>query len=149
MGIFGGRAYSRAMSARLTLDHMCRLAAERGGACLSTQYVNSATALEWACALGHRWKAVPSSVRQGHWCKQCADARRRFSLAELERLAAARGGKCLAAVYVNSQTRVEWLCADGHRWLAIPNSVRRGSWCAACARTTASRHRTSEGAHCP
>jgi hypothetical protein len=38
----------------------------------------------------------------------------------LSSLASTRGGKCVAKTYRNSQT------------FAIPNSVKRGSWCPEC-----------------
>lgn len=110
-----------------------RIAARRRGACLSESHKNSLTALEWQCANGHRWRAIPNSIRQGHWCKQCADAKRRKTLEEIQELAAKREGKLLSATYVNSQSSVLWQCAIGHRWKAIPNSVSQGSWCPQCA----------------
>lgn len=118
----------------LTLKHMRDLAARRGGACLSRKYENAYTALEWRCAQGHRWTALPSSVRQGHWCKRCADAERRLSPQQIAALAAARGGRCLSTDYVNSQSPMLWECAHRHRWRAIANSIKRGSWCPLCAR---------------
>ena len=117
---------------RLTLTDMQRAARSRGGRCLSRRYVNSYTPLQWQCAGGHRWRAIPHSVRQGHWCKACAIDRRRQGLDSLSSLASSRGGKCIAKSYRNSQTKVGWECGSGHRWFAIPNSVKRGSWCPEC-----------------
>src|SRR5574343_336296 len=37
------------------LPAMRQLALSRGGACLSSHYVNARTPLRWACALGHEW----------------------------------------------------------------------------------------------
>jgi len=30
-------------------------------------------------------------------------------------------------------TKLRWRCVDGHKWEAIPDSVKRGSWCPYCA----------------
>jgi hypothetical protein len=57
---------------------------------------------------------------------------RKLNLAELKEVAAGRGGECLATVYRNAHTRVQWKCARGHCWWAIANAVRRGSWCPQC-----------------
>jgi len=56
----------------LTLDHMHKTAALRGGKCLSKRYSNSRTKLLWECAKGHQWRSRPVTVRKGHWCPRCA-----------------------------------------------------------------------------
>ena len=117
---------------KLTLAQIQEAAGRRGGRCLSETYVSSLTLMDWECAEGHRWRAVAHSIRQGHWCKRCADAKLRHSVAQLHAVAAERGGKCLLISYVNSQAKVEWQCAMGHRWLASFGSVKAGTWCRSC-----------------
>lgn len=53
-------------------------------------------------------------------------------LEEMQSIAAARGGELLSTFYINSQTKLLWRCAEGHTWEAIPNSIKRGSWCGPC-----------------
>lgn len=120
------------MPKKLTLEVMQALAASRGGACLSDAYRGADKKLLWRCARGHQWQALPHSVRQGHWCGRCALERRRKSLAELAQLAARRRGRLVSSGYINSQTHVRWRCHVGHEWNAIPNSIRRGTWCPHC-----------------
>ena len=47
------------------------LAKERGGRCLSKKYLNGSIELEWCCANGHRWKAIPKVLVNGSWCPTC------------------------------------------------------------------------------
>jgi hypothetical protein len=61
----------------LGLPLLQEIAATRGGACLSREYVNERTALWWGCANGHRWKTTPNKVKRGTWCPKCASIRRR------------------------------------------------------------------------
>jgi len=117
---------------KLTLEEIRRDAARRGGRCLSETYVDSLTLMDRECAQGHRWRAVAHAIRQGHWCKRCADARLRHPPDEVHELAAARGAKCLSERYTNSQAKLEWQCALGHRWRSSFNSVKQGSWCPQC-----------------
>jgi len=57
----------------LTIEFMRQVAIERGGLCLSDQYLNSKTKLLWKCSLGHVWGAIPSNVvNRGSWCPICA-----------------------------------------------------------------------------
>jgi hypothetical protein len=116
---------------KLTLAEIQADAARRGGRCVSETYVDSLTLMEWECAQGHRWKAVPHAIRQGHWCKKCADERLRFPVQAVQEVAASRGGQCLSA-YSNSQTKLEWQCGNGHQWWATFASVKQGSWCPQC-----------------
>ena len=126
---------------KLTIDEIQRDAARRGGRCLTESYVDSLTLMEWECAEGHRWRAVAHAIRQGHWCKRCADERLRHPQHTVHAIAAMRGGKCLAERYTNSQAKLEWECLHGHRWAASLNSVKQGSWCPQCkALTRESRH---------
>jgi hypothetical protein len=49
-------------------------------------------------------------------------------------VAEGRGGVCLSTEYVNNKNHLRWRCEEGHEWDAIPNDVKRGSWCPECAR---------------
>lgn len=55
-----------------TIEDMQKLAAERGGKCLSTSYQSVHKKLLWECAEGHRWKTVPAVVIRGNWCPDCS-----------------------------------------------------------------------------
>ncbi|WP_449701810.1 zinc-ribbon domain-containing protein [Acidicapsa acidisoli] len=55
-----------------TIEEMRRIAKSRGGRCLSVKYINSRAKLAWQCKKGHQWEALPSSIKQGHWCSRCA-----------------------------------------------------------------------------
>lgn len=59
--------------ARLTIEEMRRLATERGGKCLSNEYLGSQAKLLWECSKGHQWEATPSSVKhRKSWCPKCS-----------------------------------------------------------------------------
>lgn len=59
-------------SLRLGIEKMHAIAHERGGRCLSTEYVNTTTKLTWECHRGHVWRAIPGSIVRGSWCQSCA-----------------------------------------------------------------------------
>ncbi len=62
-----------------TLEEAIQTAIERGGKCLSTEYINGSTKLHWLCGKGHSWHARYSNVRQRTWCPVCAIIRRTSS----------------------------------------------------------------------
>ncbi len=119
-------------NARLTLFDMKTLAIQRGGECLSKEYINNRTKLRWKCKEGHDWEAPVLHVKNGTWCPVCAGNMPK-SIGIFKKLARERNGECLSAKYVNMQTKLKWQCKKGHEWLATPNSVKRGSWCPYCS----------------
>ncbi|CAG9246552.1 conserved hypothetical protein [Paraburkholderia unamae] len=122
------------MAITKTIEDMHRLAASRGGLCLSATYVRGSDRLEWQCAQGHRWSATPDSVKQRSWCPTCSRVRKLDTLEAMHAVAARRGGRCLSQHYAGCSTPLEWECAQGHRWQAVPASVKRRTWCPECAR---------------
>jgi hypothetical protein len=120
--------------ARLTLDDLRKIAASRGGKCLSTVYENALTNLRWRCAKGHEWEATPSSIKNGDtWCLICSGSAP-LTLNDMKELAESRGGKCISETYTNSQSKLHWKCGDGHEWFAPAVAIRNsGYWCPRCS----------------
>jgi hypothetical protein len=57
---------------KLTLDDAKFVASNRGGFCLSDEYVSANKKLRWKCKSGHEWLATMHSVRNiGTWCPHC------------------------------------------------------------------------------
>lgn len=54
------------------IANMQQIAKERGGVCLSTEYLGAINKLKWRCLFGHEWLAKPSSIKNGTWCPQCS-----------------------------------------------------------------------------
>jgi hypothetical protein len=122
--------------ARLSLEAAQSVAIERGGECLSMEYVHSKAPLLWRCEKGHEWKNSLNGVRnQKQWCPYCAE-KAKLTIELMRDIAISRGGACLSEVYVNTGTKLMWRCARGHEWMATPDNVKnRGTWCPACARS--------------
>ncbi|MDN7629720.1 hypothetical protein [Burkholderia cenocepacia] len=58
---------------RHTLETMQQVAHERGGRCLSSEYLGVKVPLSWECHRGHIWQASPDSILNGpSWCPNCA-----------------------------------------------------------------------------
>ncbi|MFH1788462.1 MAG: hypothetical protein ABH834_03685 [Candidatus Altiarchaeota archaeon] len=85
------------MTAKLTIGDMQAIAKERGGKCLSKEYINNHTKLSWQCKKGHVWGAIPNSIKLGHWCPECAlevigNKKRLHTIEEMREIAKSRGG---------------------------------------------------------
>jgi hypothetical protein len=147
----GHRFNSRARNIRL--GHWCkecrredgwiaavrRIAARRGGALLTERNLQSGKKLRWRCARGHEWLSTSGNILNDRWCPQCADTR--LGIGEMQRMAAANGGKCVSEKYVDRNTHLQWECDKGHRWWARPSAIRyQHTWCPDCAHEARRAH---------
>ena len=130
------------LAKRRTLEDMQRIAAQRGGLCLSTHFQSVNKKLRWQCADGHQWEAMPHHVIEKTWCPVCASRdknkfhtkkNRNHTLEEMQAAAAARGGLCLSKSYQNNYTLLRWQCAQCHSWEASFSNAKKW-WCKICAK---------------
>ncbi len=48
----------------LTIEEMRDIAKQRGGLCLSSEYMGNKVKLKWQCSDKHVWKAIPQSIKR-------------------------------------------------------------------------------------
>jgi thiol-disulfide isomerase/thioredoxin len=114
------------------IEQMQQLARNEGGKCLSEEYIDNITHLFWECKEGHTWRAVPAEIKRGSWCPDCAGFTK-LTIEQMQELAKSKGGKCLSKEYINSYTKLNWQCKEGHIWQATPSGVRNSyRWCPIC-----------------
>ena len=57
---------------KCTIEQMREIAKNKGGRCLSKNYVNNNSKLLQQCSEGHTpWEATPSHAKTGTWCPEC------------------------------------------------------------------------------
>lgn len=111
----------------LTLQHMQKIAAQKGGICLSKKYINNCTYLKWQCAKGHVWKNTYAQISVGKWCSQCRLEKRLKVFADY---AVKRGGKLLSTK-IAPRNRYQWQCARGHVFMQRFETCDK-NWCTKC-----------------
>ena len=119
--------------AKHSIDDCHTLAEKRGGKCLSDRYSACEDKLTWRCNEGHIWSVSFSVVNSGSWCKKCKDNSLKNSIDDCQHLAELKNGKCLTAEYTNALTKMQWQCANGHKWIARYNDIKTGTWCPDCS----------------
>jgi hypothetical protein len=62
----------------------------------------------------------------------------KHTIKSMIQFAHSKGGKCLSAMYVNSQSALLWECANKHNWKVKAAHILYGSWCPYCS----GRHKT-------
>ncbi|MFV3332393.1 type VI secretion system Vgr family protein [Pseudomonas sp. NY15437] len=119
---------------RLDIDDARRLARSRGGEFLSAQFMTNKDRYTWRCARGHVWEARYARVRGGGWCLQCGKDDKAADLEPLQQAAVLHGGQCLSEAFLGAKAKHRWQCSKGHVWEALFYTVRKGHWCAQCAK---------------
>ena len=122
---------------------MQRLAEERGGRCLSSEYKRDNEDLTWQCDCGNIWDATPGSLVQGSWCPKCGGSQP-LTLEDIQKLAKSKGGKCLSTEYINNRMDMVFECSIEHRWEATVSDIKgvkgdKGTWCPECASSISER----------
>lgn len=108
-------------------------AEDKGGKCLSNEYINQETKLIWQCEYKHIWKANYRHIKRGHWCHQCA-GNVKITINDCINLAISNNGRCLSKTIKNNAEKLKWECANKHQWKAPFASIKNvGSWCPYCS----------------
>jgi hypothetical protein len=118
---------------KYSIEDMQRVAHERGGECLSENFISLDRNLEWRCSKGHRWKARAYNViSKVSWCPYCS-GNARLTIDDMRQIAKQRHGICLSEEYINSSTKLKWQCNDKHEWEANPSKILGSQWCPICS----------------
>jgi uncharacterized protein YkuJ len=122
------------------LDLAKKLASDKGGICLSTEYINNSIKMLWKCFYLHHntWESQYSNVRNGKWCPECSGllSSPEAYLEKAKEKARSRDGECLSNEYENNQTKMLWKCSHKSHpiWSAsYANVVNHDRWCPKCS----------------
>ena len=119
---------------KYSLSDMQNIALQKKGLFLSSTFKSVNDKYLWQCKIGHQWNAAPMDILKGTWCKNCSITNKKDSIADMQKLAELRNGKCISNEYINSQTKLLWQCELGHQWEAKPNNIKhKKSWCPYCS----------------
>lgn len=132
----------------ITIEDMQKIAIDRGGLCLSTKYINNSTKLEWQCSCGNVWPATYNAIQRGDWCPKCAVIRRsnlrRIGIDTYKEIAKEKGGRCLSTTISSCFDKLEFECAEGHRWFSRADQIKNTKkWCPKCANKRRGNFKTS------
>lgn len=115
-----------------TIEEVRRYAKKKNGSCLSEIYTNMNQPMQWSCEnKKHKsWVSSFNNVLKGSWCPECRAER---YILPLRKAIAKFEGEWASGKYINSFTKINVRCKNGHTWSAKPASIINGSWCATCA----------------
>jgi hypothetical protein len=101
---------------KYTIEDVKIVAESKGGKCLSTEYKNSKSPLEFQCGdCGNIWKTQFVRMKIfGEWCPNCAIINGRHTLEYVKKVAQDRGYICLSEEYVSGETHMLFKCKCGN-----------------------------------
>ncbi len=76
------------------------IARKKEGKCISREYKNNRTKLEFECKAGQKFKKRPDHIKEDRWCPECARVKK-ATLKEFQDIARDRGGEFLSEEYSN------------------------------------------------
>lgn len=126
------------------LQEIQDIAEAKGGKCLSNEYINVDTKMDFVCEKGHHFSTTPWRIKKGNWCRKCfeterAGASQRLDANEMHRIAAEKGWKCLSTEYKNARTKLTWQCENGHTFERNLSHVKEGRGCPTCKKVPGTR----------
>ncbi len=89
----------------------------------------------WFCKTGHNWQAtIYNRAKNKSGCPKCAqNARRRYSIVDIQKFALSRGGICLTEEYMSCRQQIKLTCNEGHTWRTRADSlIYTEKWCPEC-----------------
>lgn len=114
------------------LQWLHNYAIERGGKCLSSEFINRKTRVKFECSQGHQWEVLPTIIMyEKTWCKKCAGLAP-LTLDDIKQWAIKRGGECLSSEYLGREIKHRLRCSAGHEFEHTPRMIQRGLWCTKC-----------------
>ena len=117
---------------KLTIDLCRNVALSRAGKCLSDEYVDTKTNMEWECNLGHTWYASFNNVKVGTWCPYCA-GKYNVDIGVVESIVKSKSGTIIGGSVKNSRDRLRIKCENDHIWDIAYFNLKNGRWCPVCA----------------
>jgi hypothetical protein len=123
-----------------TIEDAQAVALEKGGKCLSTEYINAKFKLTWECDQEHQWEAMYDTVQRGSWCPKCSLIKKQKKRKEkskkyfsyIKEICKEKGGECLSDSYLNNHTKLSFKCGKGHIWDTTASQINAGVWCCEC-----------------
>jgi hypothetical protein len=83
---------------------------------------------------GHKWLATPNNLLNGKHCAVCAiEARKKTHQQFVQELKKVSPDIKIVSTYIHGKIKLEVQHICGHKWLATPNNLLKGTKCPACS----------------
>ena len=119
------------MAIKVTYDMVKESFEKEGYILLSKEYINAKAKLNYVCSKGHKHSIVWNSWQQGQRCPFCA-GNSNLTLKQVNKSFENVGYTLLTKKYINTKTKLEYVCSIGHKYHTNWNSWQQGHRCPYC-----------------
>jgi membrane-bound inhibitor of C-type lysozyme len=123
-------------SIKLTIGQVRDSFESKGYTLLSKEYINSKTKLDYRCPKGHEHSIIWNSWQRGHRCSICYGKNIKFTIDQVRSYFEQEKYILLSKEYINSSTKLDYQCSNGHKHSIKFNSWKNGDRCSTCAGNT-------------
>jgi hypothetical protein len=116
---------------RLTIEFIKKEFEKRGYTLLSKEYKHNEK-LKYICPEGHKHEIRWDHFQSGHGCPYCA-GRPIITIADVKKSFESEGYTLLSKEYINSYTKLEYICSEGHKYSTAWRFWKKGHRCPECA----------------
>ncbi len=120
------------MPKKLTYEFVKESFEKKGYMLLSEEYINSIQKLKCVCPQGHGYSVSWSNWRKGRQCPFCSGCIR-YSIEDIRMSLKKENYILIADKYINSNTKLEYLCSKGHRHSTTWDNWQLGHRCPVCS----------------
>jgi len=128
----GQRCRKCAGNEKLTFQFVQKYFKEQECELLETEYTNSNIPMKYLCVCGNQSTIRFSSFKLGQRCKKCAGLET-LTYKYVKNFFEKNGCKLLEPEYINSSTKIKYICKNGHNQQVVFGSFHRGKRCKTCA----------------
>lgn len=119
------------MSKKLTYEYVKGKFEKEGYELLSKDYLHAHSKLKYVCNNGHIHNISYDKFKQGKRCPYCARVAKP-SIQEIYNVFTASGYTLLSKEYINNNTKLYFICPNGHKHCISWAAFRRGQRCGRC-----------------
>ncbi|MBC7476381.1 MAG: hypothetical protein H7263_19015 [Candidatus Sericytochromatia bacterium] len=107
-----------------------KIAEDKGGKLISTEYINNNTKLEFEDDRKNRFMSSPDKIKNGVWSPYISGnvGNSEYHLKILRKIAKERKGKLISNEYINNSTKLEFEDSKGNRFFISPCKIKIGQW---------------------
>lgn len=127
----GKRCSTCAGNKKLTIEFIRLEFTKEGYILISTKYVNAHTKLDYICPDGHKHSISWNKWQQGKRCTYCSTSPP-MNLDTVRTSFEKANYTCLEDTYINSSTKIRYLCTQGHEGSITWDNWKQGAGCFKC-----------------
>lgn len=120
------------MSKKLTIEFIKEQFEKENYILLSTTYVNSREKINFICSNGHQNTICWDSWRSGCRCSICSKNVFQYSFDYIKQKFKDENYTLLSNCYINANTKLKYICPNGHEHSVNWNSWKKGNRCVYC-----------------